>query len=88
VKPTRRFLEGIEQEGYKIPVGLQAFVYDKDSSTMVDEVNPICLLSKTDGDTMYWDQAIRQHDREEFIKAAVLEVTTPEENGHWKVIPR
>jgi predicted transposase YbfD/YdcC len=49
---------------------------------MVDEVTPKCLLSKTDGDTMYWDQAIRQHDLEELIKGAVLEVTTHEENGH------
>jgi hypothetical protein len=87
-KPTRRFLEGKEQEGYEIPVGLQAFVYDEDSETIVDNVNPICLLSKTDGGTMYWDQAVRQHDKDEFIKAAVLEVTTHQNNGHWKVIPK
>jgi radical SAM superfamily enzyme len=63
-------------------------VYDDEYETMVDNVNPMCLLTKTDGDTMYWDQAIRQHDAEEFIKAAVDEVTTHQKNGHWKVIDK
>jgi hypothetical protein len=87
-KPTRRFLECIEQEGYAIPVGLQAFVYNTECKTIVDNVNPMCLLLKTDGDTMYRDKAIKQHDKEEFLKAAILEIRTHQENGHWKVIPR
>jgi hypothetical protein len=36
---------------------------------------------------MYWDQAIKQHDSKEFIQAAVDEITTHQENGHWKVVP-
>jgi hypothetical protein len=40
-----------------------------------------------DGDTMYWDQALKQHDAAEFVKAAIDETSTHQENGHWKVVP-
>jgi hypothetical protein len=87
-KPTKRFLEGAEQESYSIPVALQASVYDEDYLTFIDDVSPICLLAKTGGDTMYWDQAVRQHDADKFIDAAVDEVNTHQKNGHWAVIAK
>ena len=54
---------------------------------MVDEVNPMALLSRMDQDTMYWDQAIRAPDSEHFIKAALDEVQTHEDNKHWITVP-
>jgi hypothetical protein len=88
-KPTTRMLESIQQRDmHTVPVVLQAAVYDNQSHTIIDDVNPFCLLSKTDGDTMYWDTAMRQHDKEDFIKAAIDEVKSHQENGHWKAIPK
>ena len=54
---------------------------------MVDEVNPMALLTKTDQDTMYWDQAIKASDSDKFVKAALDEVQTHEDNKHWIAIP-
>jgi hypothetical protein len=88
-KPTQKILESIQQEdGFKVPVNLQACVYDDEYETFLDNANPMCLLAKTDHDTMYWDQAMKQHDAEQFIKAAIDEVSTHQANGHWEVLPK
>jgi hypothetical protein len=42
----------------------------------------------SEGDTMYWDQAMKQHDSSEFLKATIDEVTSHQENRHWKFIPK
>ena len=50
---------------------------------------PIAFAGKTsDPDIMYVDQALREPDRKEFIKAMVDEVKAHIEKGHWKVVPR
>jgi hypothetical protein len=36
---------------------------------------------------MYWDQELKHHDAAEFVKAAVDEISTHQENGQWKVVP-
>jgi hypothetical protein len=87
-KPTQRYLEGIQQESIALPIALQASCYDDEHETIIDDVNPMSLLSKTDGDTMYWDQAIRQHDSEQFIKAAMDEIMSHQQNKHWEVVER
>ena len=87
-KPTQRLLESIQQIDMALPICLQAAVYDDEYETMIDNINPMSLMAQTDADTMYWDQAIKQPDAEEFIQAAISEVTTHQQNGHWKVIPK
>jgi Reverse transcriptase (RNA-dependent DNA polymerase) len=91
-KPTPRMLESIQQREdeveERLPISLQAACYDDQFMTMIDDENPMCLLARTDGDTMYWDQALKQHDASNFIQAAIDEVTTHQDNKHWKVIAR
>ena len=36
---------------------------------------------------MYVDQALREPDRKEFIKAMEAEVKAHTDNGHWKIVP-
>jgi hypothetical protein len=86
-KQTQTFLEGMQQETIVLPVAAQACCYDDQHETILDGVvHPMSLLAKNDGDTMYWDQAMKQHDSAEFLKAAIDEVTSHQENGHGNVI--
>ena len=48
--------------------------------------DPIAYSASSDPDTMYMDQAMKQPDRKQFIKAMVNEVTAHSNNGHWKLI--
>jgi hypothetical protein len=86
-QPTKRILESMQQNDMALPMCLQAAVYDTEYETIIDNINPMTLLAQTDADTMYWDQAIKQPDAEQFIEAAIKEVSTHQQNGHWKVIP-
>ncbi len=86
-KPTTKYLESLQQNEVALPVCLQAAVYDDEYETIIDNINPMSLLAQTDADTMYWDQALAQPDADQFIEAAILEVQTHEENGHWIVVP-
>jgi hypothetical protein len=86
-RPTQRYLEGREQEAISLPASARIAEYDQEYKSMIDDVHPFSVLASTDGDTMYWDQAVKQHDAKEFIKAAVDEITTHQDNGHWKVVP-
>jgi Reverse transcriptase (RNA-dependent DNA polymerase) len=87
-KPTTRILESISQQDMALPMCMQAAVYDTEYETIIDDINPMSLLSQTDADTMYWDQAIKQPDADAFIEAAIKEITTHQENGHWKLVTR
>jgi hypothetical protein len=58
------------------------------NSTQEEELNecPISLMAKADQDTIYWDQAIKQPDAQQFLEAALEEIQTHEVNGHWEVV--
>jgi Reverse transcriptase (RNA-dependent DNA polymerase) len=79
--------ESIEQE-MLLPVNLQAIKYDEEYETFLDNTHVLALAASNDPDTMYWDQAIKQPDSQEFIKAAIDEISTHQENGHWEVVPK
>lgn len=49
---------------------------------------PLAFSATSDPDTMYLHQALREPDREEFIKAMVKEVASQSKNGNWRVIKR
>ena len=89
-KPSLKFLEGFGQDKIvlsTIDAEDEVLKYTVEHHTMVDQVNPMSLLAKTDQDTMYWDQAIKAPDSEHFIKAALDEVQTHEDNEHWISVP-
>jgi hypothetical protein len=51
--------------------------------------DPIAFLARTsDPDTMYFHQAIRQPDCEEFIKAIIGEINDHIKQKHWVLVPR
>ena len=45
------------------------------------------MIAKSDPDTMYLDEALRQPDRHEFIKAMHKELNDHITRKHWKVVP-
>ena len=44
--------------------------------------DPIVYSASSDPDTMYMDQAMKQLDRKQFIKAMIDEVAAHTNNGH------
>jgi len=53
----------------------------------MDRMNDQMVLSAVIGDTMYLHQAMKQPDREQFLKAMVKEIQTHHKRKHWRVIP-
>lgn len=45
------------------------------------------IMSTVIGDVMYLHQALKQPDKEEFLKAMVKEITTHQKRKHRKVVP-
>ena len=45
------------------------------------------LIASSDPDTMYYHEALQQHDRKEFIKVMYKEIADHVNRRHWKVIP-
>ena len=55
----------------------------------IDECeNPLALKAVADPDTMYWHQAMREPDREQFQKAMEKEVNDQLKNGNFTIVPR
>ena len=50
--------------------------------------NPIAFHAEMVGDIMYYHQAMRQPDSEEFKKAVVKEINGHVDNGNWELIKR
>jgi hypothetical protein len=82
-KPTTKYLEGKEQEAINLTASARIAEYDSQYKTFIEDIHPVTVLAPTDGDTMYWDQAIKQHNAKEFIQAALDEISTHQDNQHW-----
>ena len=56
--------------------------------TQQDMGNPIAFMSKMNGDkdTMYYHEAMKQHDSEHFVNAIVKEFNDHVERKHWSLI--
>jgi hypothetical protein len=52
-----------------------------ESENFLDFTHPMVLAASGDPDTMYWDQALRQPDKEQFIQAAIKEIVTHQEQA-------
>jgi Reverse transcriptase (RNA-dependent DNA polymerase) len=72
----------------EMPINLQAIKRDGEEDNFLDTEHVLSVAATADPDTMYWDQAIRQEDAADFIKAAVEEIETHQQQGHWEVIPK
>ena len=49
-------------------------------------LDPIAFKATGDPDTMYFHQAMKEPDKDEFLKAIVKEVNDPKGN-HWELVP-
>jgi hypothetical protein len=91
VRHTDRWKESLQQQDQGL-VSLLAVpweVYHDDSYRIQKEMeNPVAFVASTNPDIMYYDEAMRQPDKEQFQKAMMLEVQTHTDNGHWKIISR
>ena len=62
-------------------------MHNLDYSIQQDLDSPITYLAKTDRDTMYLHQAVREPDREKFVQAVIKEMNDHIVRNHWKLIP-
>lgn len=88
VRPSQRMREAMQSEDV---VAFSAY-YDaqhEQELQLQDEMeHPLAFMASSNADTMYYDQAIRQPDAPEFVKAIIKEVNDHIEKKHWKLIPR
>ena len=86
-RPTQRMRESLEQRN----VAFQAYyeAMHEDDYLLQDEMmNPIAFMANSNQDTMYFHQAMKAPDRDQFTKAIVKEVNDHIEHKHWELIPR
>ena len=50
--------------------------------------DPIAFKANSDPDTMYYHEAIRAPDHDEFLQAIVKEVNAHIEGNHWQLVPK
>ena len=63
-------------------------LHEEDYSCQDEMMNPIAFLAKTDDDTMYFHQAMKQSDAIEFQKTIVKEIKDHCTRKHWEIIER
>jgi hypothetical protein len=63
-------------------------LHEDDYRILDDMKDPVAFMSSTDEDTMYYDQAMRSPDKQNFIEAIVKEVNDHITSKHWILIPR
>ena len=63
-----------------------AIFEDEDPTTELD--HPLIFSATSNPDTMYFDEGMKQPDREQFLHAVVKEVNDHITRKHWKLIPR
>ena len=49
--------------------------------------NPLAFAASDNPDILYWDQAMKAHDRDKFIKAVGIELDGHERMGNYEPIP-
>ena len=54
---------------------------------MDERTDPMAYKATTDPDTMYWHQAMKEPDRDEFVKASIKEVDDQINNGIFSIVP-
>jgi hypothetical protein len=79
IKPTKRLIEVFD-----------AVLTDNDDDEQVNDTNPLlfAFAASADPDTMYLREALKQPDRDQFLKAMQKEINDHTENGHWRIVHR
>ena len=49
--------------------------------------NPLAFAASDNPDILYWDQAMRAHDRDKFIKAVGIKLDGHKRMGNYEPIP-
>jgi hypothetical protein len=86
-KPTRRMQESLEQRDIAFQSYYEA-MHEEEYLLQDEMLNPIAFLTGSNEDSMYFHQAMKAPDRNQFKKAIVKEVNDHIENKHWELIPR
>jgi hypothetical protein len=82
IKKPERLIEVAYSSYYEV-------LHEDDYRLQDDMADPIAFLSHhSDPDTMYFHEAIRQPDREDFIKAIIKEINDHITRKHWILVPR
>jgi Reverse transcriptase (RNA-dependent DNA polymerase)/GAG-pre-integrase domain len=55
---------------------------------MIDTMSPLTFAASSDPDTLYFHEAMKAHDREQFINAMKDEIEGQTKNGNWVVIEK
>jgi hypothetical protein len=88
---TQKAMESFQQRDLNENVIFCAEYYDQqmiaEEQIAYQTSDPIAFASSNDPDTMYYHQAMRQPDRDEFVKAIIKEVNGHIEGDHWEMIP-
>ena len=85
-KPSLQLQESFEQRKLVFSTIFDDIDGDEEIQQQVQMSDPIAYSASSDPDTMYMDQAMKQPDRKQFIKAMVDEVAAHTNNGHWKLL--
>jgi len=90
-KLSRRFRESMQQgqiqySGYTAQY-YQA-LHEENFKLQDDMADPIGFKASSDPDTMYYHQAMRGPDKEQFTAAIVKEIKDHITNNHWQLVPK
>ena len=85
--PNKRYLESIQQD-FQWACSSYYDAHHEEDYRIQDEIqDPISFATRSDSDTMYYYQAIRQPDRKQFINAMADKLNEHIRRGHWSLIP-
>jgi hypothetical protein len=97
-RPTARYQQYLEQrnlafaaemsEAADIDEAYYDALHEDDYRIQDDMKDPVAFMSAKDEDTMYFDQAMKAPDKQNFVEAIVKEVNDHITSKHWILIPR
>jgi len=88
---TRRFRESIQQGQMRYSRYTATYyeaLHEEDFKLQDDMKDPIGFKASTNPDTMYYHQAMKTPDKEQFISAIVKEINDHIINNHWQLVPK
>ena len=63
-------------------------LHEDDYQLQDDMEDPIAFLASSSADTMYFHQAMKEPDAQQFRKAIVKEINAHIDGNHWELVPR
>ena len=86
-RPTPRYQQYLQAQATEFVPYEALYTAQLDRIAEMDPIHAFAS-SNSDPDAMYWHQAMREPDRDEFLKAAQAEVDSHTKNGLWEVVKR